>query len=210
MESSKTRQSFGVDALRDEVRRLNRNHFWRLGLAARTCDHVARRYHTLLQTDPGIRDVILAHCPTSLFAVHATPCATDYLWAAKDDLVDHLVTARDVARQSPTAAAYVFGVPEKLLADLKNRNMQAIRELADTVHLDLRWSLRDYQAVGTFVTTALRSKTAGRTFCLADTTLVMSSLSLRHLNRPDLHPHPAPDRARSPAPPAASRPERRA
>lgn len=204
MESSDTIPSFGVEALRDEVRRLNRSHFWRLSQAARTCDHVARRYRTLLATDVAVREELLTHCPTSVFALDTAPCATDHLWAAKDDLVDHLVTARDMARHSPAAAAYVFAVPDWLLATLEQGNMKTLREVAETVHLDLRWTPRDFQAICGFVHTALRSKPPRRTYCLADTPLVMSSFALRHLNRPEHPPH---DRARGRIPAPTPHPE---
>jgi len=194
LESRDTIPSFGVAELRDEVRRLNRSHFRSLSLAAGTCDSIARRYRTLLATDEAVREELLNHCPTSLFTLDLAPCATDHLWAAKDDLVDHLVTARDVARHSPMAAAYVFAVPDWLLTSLENGNMKTLREVAERVHLDLRWSPRDFQAICGFVRTALRGKPSRRTYCLTDTPLVMSCFALRHLNRPDHPPHDRPRR----------------
>lgn len=196
--SDEMHQVFGVAQLRDEVRRLNRHHFWRLRLAARTCDSVARRHATLLNTEEPVITTLLDQCPTLMFAVTPHAQAPEQIWAASDDLLDHLVTARDVARHSPEAAAYVFAVPESLLAALQHSNMQAVRALAACVHLDVRWSRRDLQAASAFVRTALRHKQPRRTYCLDDTPLVLSCLAMRQLKPPPHLEHGA-GRARRPA-----------
>lgn len=134
--------------IRQDIRRVNGAH----GRALRMyCAHQREglRYQhgeakVLACASEASVDALIKRASASLFAVQrcsGLPSANR--WWDADDLTDHLILARDIARWSPVSASILTGVDDDVIAALRSCGSTAIRECAAECMVLIRWQTKD-------------------------------------------------------------------